>query len=94
MTPQLYLFIQQFRRFIGKHHAVLFTTLLCLLLGIAVLSLEQVLAASNDPTSDATPSTIDTFDQSTIDKIKQLHNSSDLSAPLTFPTPRANPFAE
>ncbi len=94
MTPQLYLYIQNTRRFIGQYHSILFVALLCLLIGVAVFGLNDVLTASSADSSEAASSTISGFDQATIDKIKKLHASDDAGDALVFPSPRANPFAE
>jgi hypothetical protein len=94
MTPQLYPYIQGVRRFVAQHHSVLFIVLLCLLIGVAIYGLNDVLTASTADTSETASSTISGFDQSTIDKIKKLHASGDTGDTLVFPAPRSNPFAE
>lgn len=94
MSPQLYTYVRSFNKFIGQHHAVIFISALCLTVGIAVLSLYQVLNISSDSTNTASTSTIQGFDTETADKIKQLRISSETGDSLQFPSPRTTPFAE
>lgn len=94
MTPQLYQLLASMRTFLKKHHAILFISLLGLIVAVAVIALYQALTvAFEKPVS--TSSTIQTFDQKTVERIKNLHNSSDNSATaLVLPSPRSNPFSE
>ena len=94
MSPQLYMYGKKISRFFEKHHPVIFISILTLLLGAAIYSLDQVLVASSDTSDMTNSSTVSDFDQKTIDKIKQLHISSDGGEQLIFPSERANPFAE
>lgn len=93
MTPQIYSMTNSFRRFFEQHHPVIFISVLSLLLAAAIFALYQVLTLSTD-TVTPTTSTISSFDKKTVEKIKQLHLSSDPSSNLTFPSPRSNPFVE
>jgi hypothetical protein len=96
MTPELYTYSKRIGRFFDKHHPVIFISFLTLLLGAAIYSLDQVIVTSTDTSGAAATSTVSDFDQQkqTIDKIKQLHISSDSGDQLVFPSQRANPFAE
>jgi predicted PurR-regulated permease PerM len=78
-------------QFLAKHHAVLFISFIMLLLALAVYFLY---VTSMVKQTETTTSTIGQFDQATIDKIKRLHDSSDASNKLVFPSPRSNPFVE
>lgn len=79
------------RQFFSKHNAVLFISFILLLLALAV----YVLYTTSQTAPDEAPTpTIGKFDEATIGKIKELHNSSDSSNLITFPTPRSNPFTE
>ncbi len=92
MTPQLFILTNSIRSVLARHHPVLFISALCLLLGAGVYSLYEVLSITS--TTGGT-SSIAPFDQKTIDKIKNLHSSTDSnSTALTFPAPRSNPFVE
>lgn len=79
------------KQFFTKHHAVLFISLITLLLSLAVYLLYMATLAKP---AEAPVSTITRFDQATVDRIKNLHDSSDSSNKLVFPSPRANPFTE
>lgn len=94
MTPQLYAAAKSFSNFIGRHHPVLFITAMALLLGVAIFTLYQISTLSLAE-ADETQPTLGAFDQKTVDKIKDLHISSDgNNSTLVFPTPRSNPFIE
>lgn len=90
---QLTLLLAPLKSFLAKHHPVLFISLITLLLAAAVYTLYDVVANATAPVEDAT-STIVKFDQKTIDKIKELHDSSDTVEKLDLPSPRSNPFVE
>lgn len=79
--------------FFKKHHPVIFIAVVLLLISGAVFSLylvtEQALGDSDPPANISA-----NFDKETIDKIKKLHDSSDSTADLEFPSPRSNPFIE
>ncbi len=92
MSPQLYSLLTSVKALFTKHHPVIFITITGLLLAAAVFSLYQVLDITSTPgsLSNTTP----TFDQATVDKIKKLHDSTDNTENLVFPTPRSNPFKE
>lgn len=94
MSPQLYMFLNSVKKFVKHHHPVVFISVVCLLLGLAIMLLYMVLTItfSDEGTQDTT---IKPFDQKTIDKIKELHVSSDSNAPtLKLPSTRYNPFVE
>lgn len=81
------------RRFFAKHHAVIFVSISALLLALAIFMLYTVLTTATSDTTTQT-SSLGGFDQQTIDKIKKLHDSSDSSDTLVFPSSHPNPFAE
>jgi hypothetical protein len=92
MTPQLFMMMNTIRTLLARHHPILFIIVLSLLLGLGVYSLYEVLSITS---STGGVSSITTFDKKTIDKIKNLHSSTDSNdTTLTFPTPRSNPFVE
>lgn len=92
MTPQLYTITKGLRSFLGLHHLVIFISIVGLLLSYAAYSLYEVIASP--PEADVPSSTIDVFDQETINKIKKLQDSSTGSTTVTLPYPRSNPFVE
>lgn len=81
------------RRFFEKHHTVLFISFIAILLMLCIYFLYSTVI-QNPMTSEETTSTISQFDQKTIEKIKNLHDSSDASQTLQYPTGRINPFVE
>ena len=94
MTQNLYTLLNPLRAFVQRHHPIMFISFVGLSLAIGILSLYDVLTVTFE-TPDASQSTISSFDQRTVDKIKNLHDSSNSTVnTLVFPTPRANPFIE
>jgi|GEM_PF-1627370 len=93
-TDDLTNILQPLKRFITNHHLVVFITVGGLLLALAVYALYDVLVSANQSTANTPTSSVTQFDQKTIDRIKNLHNSSDGGETLVFPSPRANPFVE
>ena len=94
MTPQLYLFLKKFQRFIGHHHPIIFFIIITLLLSVAIFSLYQIFTTSFAKSTETAP-TIGSFDKKTIERIRSLQTSSNSSdETLVFPTPRSNPFNE
>lgn len=77
----------------AKHHSTIFACALFLMLAIAVYALYDVTNTANAPVSNS-DSTISDFDRETINKIKELSDSSTLSNTLEFPSPRSSPFTE
>ena len=80
--------------FFAKHHPVLFICLITVLLSVGIYSLYGVSRQAEASTDSQGASTIANFDQATINKIKNLHTSTDASEALTFPSSRYNPFIE
>lgn len=94
MISQLGLIADNFLIFMKKNHGIIFFSIVALFQGIAIFSLYQVLSITLDAPVD-TNSTIQPFDQKTVDKIKRLHDSSDAgSETITLPSPRLSPFGE
>ena len=94
MSPQLYAYSRFLRAFFAKHHPIIFVSTICIAIGLAVLSLSQVLSKLNEASNVTPTSTIQGFDDKTVDKIKQLRISSDGDETIELPSPRANPFVE
>lgn len=94
MTPQFYLYIDNVKKFIGRHHPVIFITGVSLALAACVGLLYWVLVLTSVDESTTT-STITSFDKETIERIKNLNISSNSAdATLTLPPSRPNPFVE
>ncbi len=94
MTPQLYMIINSLRRFFGHHHPVIFISIVGILIAVATLSLYQVFSLATDTESSNTSSTIGNFNKEAIDKIKQLHDSTNANTSINLPPARPNPFVE
>lgn len=91
---ELALSLRPVHKFLSKHHPVIFICFIAILLSIAVYSLYDVMKAAEVPSDSTATTTATQFDEKTIDRIKKLHNSSDTSDALTFPTSRFNPLVE
>lgn len=66
-------------------------------LGVAVLMLSGALQKASQTdgyTSSTSTSTSTSFDQTTINRVNQLHTSSEAPSDYTPPSGRINPFAE
>lgn len=81
-------------RFIGRFHVVLFVVTILGGLVIVVLLLNNIILTSTR-SNDYTPETSNaTFDQATIDRIKQLKTRDESSSQLDLSGGRSNPFVE
>lgn len=90
---QLTIALAPLRKFFEKHHVVLYISFIAILLIVCIYLLYS--AAVQTPIDDsATTNAMSQFDQETTEKIKKLHDSSDTSQALSFPTGRINPFVE
>ncbi len=81
-------------RTIGRYQLTLFFVLVIVGLSAAVLALNQIVVHASN--TDGYKSSLDAsnFDQTTIDRIKQLRSSSEAPAPFSLPAGRVSPFAE
>lgn len=86
--------LRPLQQFFAKHHPVLFICLIALLLSAGIFSLYDVSRQAEASVDTKSSSTIANFDQATINKIKNLHSSTDVSEALVFPSARYNPFVE
>lgn len=93
MSPQITASLQPVQKFLSKHHSIIFISALCLGLAVAIYSLYDALNVTTSTSTNST-STIGSFDQQTIEKIKNLQDSNDAADTVVFPTPRSNPFIE
>ena len=79
---------------VGKFRLTIFIVVVVGGLALAVITLDGIL---QNPSSDGSvKSQVDTttFDQVTIDRLKQLHTSTDGSGAYVVPSGRINPFSE
>lgn len=77
-----------------KYNLTIFIVALVGGLAAAVIMLSTALQKSSE-TSDYTPSNnSSSFDQTTINRVKQLHSSTEQATEYTLPTGRTNPFSE
>ncbi len=78
-----------------KYSLTIFIVILVMGLGAAILMLSSALQKASD-TSGYTPTTTasSSFDQTTINRIKQLNSSDTAPSDYTPPTGRINPFSE
>lgn len=78
-----------------RYSVTIFIVLLVSSLVTAVLLLNQVVLRSSDTTGVTSNLDSNTFDQDTINRIEQLHTSTEYSeSDTTLPDGRINPFAE
>lgn len=77
-----------------KYNLTIFIIVLAGGLGTAVILLNNTLKKSSDTSGYSSNLDITSFDQATIDRIKQLHTSSEFTGDVALPTGRINPFAE
>lgn len=81
-------------QFLFRFHALVFTVTVLGGLSIAVLLLNDVIAQS-DQSTDYTPSSTDTsFDEQTIERVRELQPSTERPAPVNFPAGRIDPFSQ
>lgn len=93
MTPQLYALRASARTFLMRHHPMIFTISILLLLITAIFSL-YLITTMSPSTTTLSDSTVTGFNQKTVDQIKNLHDSAESADKLVFPSPRSNPFVE
>lgn len=94
MQLELYAINKKLSELLGRYHMILFILLASISLIVAIFLLYQSVNAASDTSSEIDNSALTSFDQKTIDKIKDLQDSSNGNAELQLPTPRANPFFE
>lgn len=83
-------FISNIRRF----HMVIFFVTVVIGLSVVILLLSGIVNKTNDPSASSGNSGQTSFDQTTIDRIKQLKSASEPSEPLNFSQGRISPFSE
>lgn len=80
--------------FVKRYHFVLFIVITVLILSVAVILLTGLAYKASGEDSLPQTETSTQFDQTTIDRIKQLKTSDQPSQPLDLSQGRINPFGE
>jgi predicted class III extradiol MEMO1 family dioxygenase len=77
-----------------KYHVTIFIVVVVGGLVGAVLVLNNILQSSTDISGYTSTSSVTSFDQTTITRIKELHTSDDTSSVIIPSTGRISPFSE
>jgi hypothetical protein len=81
-------------RLFGRFHMTLFIVFIVACLTFAVVTLNSILAFTSVSDGYTSPIDAGTIDQTTLDRIKELHTSDEAVPALVLPAGRLNPFAE
>lgn len=92
-TPDAKLFTPMLNA-LDRYHLTIFIVVLVGGLSTAVLILNSTIQQSSDITGYTSIANGSSFDQVTIDRLKQLRTSSDPAPAFTLPPGRTNPFIE
>lgn len=76
--------------FFGRYHALIFFILIGSLLAVGLLITISIVTATDSVSPEDTATTVQGFDENTIDRIDSLKNANDKLEPL--PNGRVNPF--
>ncbi len=79
---------------LSKYSLTIFVVLMVAGLSTAVLLMTNALQKSSDTTNYSPSVGSSSFDQATINRVNQLHTSSEQLPNYTVPTGRINPFTE
>ncbi len=77
-----------------RYNLTIFIVVLVTGLATAVLMLNSTLQQASNTSNYSSNLDITTFDQTTINRVKQLHTSDDHTTTFTLPPGRINPFSE
>ncbi|CAN5369453.1 hypothetical protein BH10PAT4_BH10PAT4_3360 [soil metagenome] len=77
-----------------RYNLTIFIVVLTGGLVVAVLMLNSTVQQASDTTGYSASTGSTSFDQTTIDRVKQLHTSSEFTSDVTLPSGRINPFSE
>jgi hypothetical protein len=77
-----------------RFHMVIFIVFVVIGLSAAILLLNGIVAKTSDPTVSSETGAQASFDQTTINRIKELKAASEPSAPIDFSQGRISPFTE
>lgn len=85
---------KQLARFFGRFHVIIFFITVASGLSVIILLLNNVIVTSSN-SEGYTPNTNSaSFDQATIDRVKQLKTRDEASGQLNLSNGRTNPFVE
>lgn len=96
MKQSLDQFTKPLATVIKQYHTTIMLVLLAILVGLAIFRLSMIVSLSSEKGVDGyTPisKTTVSFDQKTINRIENLHTTTESGTPLQFPA-RPNPFVE
>jgi len=77
-----------------RYHLTIFIVFVAAGLGYAVFTFTNLLGESSIDPSYTSPIGVGSIDQATIERIKTLHTSDEVTPPLSAPSGRINPFSE
>ena len=83
-------FVILFKRF----HLMVFFVFIIACLAFAVILINDILTKSSDDTTGSSSTTSSTIDQATLQRIQNLHTSTNAGASPELPAGRINPFNE
>jgi len=78
----------------ARFHLTIFIVFITAGLGVAVVVLNTILTESSTADGYTSPIDAGSIDQSTLDRIRELHGSDEDVPALTIPEGRVNPFGE
>jgi hypothetical protein len=81
-------------KILARFHMTVFIVLIVAGLTVSVLFLNAMLTSSSTADGYVSPTDIGSIDQSTLERIRELHTSAEPPASLDLPTGRVNPFGE
>lgn len=84
---------KMFSTFLHRFHVIIFVVIVLGGVAISIFILNNIVILSTD-TSEYTPSTTATFDQETIERVKNLKTSDQSGDELDLSKGRVNPFVE
>ena len=83
------------KRFFGRYHVVTFTIVIIGGLAVTTYLLNVVVTSASEATATGVETTVPGFDESTIERVNNLSESSGEGKTLDFPqNKRTNPFTE
>lgn len=81
-------------KLLRRFHMTIFIIFIAAGLSVAVLYLNMIINDPSNAEGYTSPIDAGSIDQTTLDRIKELHTSDEATPALTFPEGRINPFAE
>lgn len=94
MNISLNIFKKKLSGLLHRYHVILFVLVVIGSLAVVVLILNNIIAKSESTTPTLQGAATTTFDQTTIDRLKQLRGRDQPPVPLDLTKGRTNPFVE